>query len=188
MDMDKLFLLIPNLLWETSWNVYANGESPIPILATASPADCFDVAIEAFRIAVRHTTPVFVLFRLVRRQQARSRGGSRASRTWSRSRSSTRPSRRASSPTRERRGRSRAPWAIPGTPGLEHRIGGLEKQHETGDVSHDAANHELMWPTARGEDRADRRVRARAGGRRARRGRPARGQLGQAPPARSGPR
>jgi 2-oxoglutarate ferredoxin oxidoreductase subunit alpha len=120
-----------------------NGESPLPILAAASPADCFDVAIEAFRIAVRHSTPVFVLtdsstgngaelwripefadfapIEVVHPDQADGfLPYSRDPETLAR------------------------PWAIPGVPGLEHRLGGLEKEHETGNVSHDPDNHELM--------------------------------------------
>jgi len=120
-----------------------NGESPIPILATASPADCFDVAIEAFRIAVRHTTPVFVL--------SDSYVGNGA-KPWRIPRFEDLEPIAVEHPTESQgflpyaraEGTLARPWAIPGTPGLEHRLGGLEKQHETGDVSHDAANHELM--------------------------------------------
>jgi len=120
-----------------------NGESPIPVLAASGPADCFDVAIEAFRIAARHTTPVMVLsdayvansaepwripvfeeFDPIPVEHPTAAGEfqpySRDEATLAR------------------------PWAVPGTPGLEHRLGGLEKQHETGDVSHDPENHEHM--------------------------------------------
>jgi len=120
-----------------------NGESPLPILAAASPADCFDVAIEAFRIAVRHCTPVFVLS-----DSALGNGAE----LWR-------------IPTLEEMepievvhpadpngflpyardpGTLARPWAVPGVPGLEHRLGGLEKQHETGNVSYDPDNHETM--------------------------------------------
>lgn len=120
-----------------------NGDSPIPVLAAASAADCFDVAVEAFRIAVRHTTPVIVLSEsfvangeepwpipvfesldpITVEHPVDAAGFSPYSRDES---------------TLAR------PWAIPGTPGLEHRLGGLEKHHETGAVSHDPENHELM--------------------------------------------
>jgi 2-oxoglutarate ferredoxin oxidoreductase subunit alpha len=120
-----------------------NGESPIPVLAASGPADCFDIAIEAFRIAVRHMTPVMVLsdsyvansaepWRLPVFEEfdpipvehptaaAEFQPYSRDEATLAR------------------------PWAVPGVPGLEHRLGGLEKQHETGNVSYEPENHEHM--------------------------------------------
>jgi 2-oxoglutarate ferredoxin oxidoreductase subunit alpha len=120
-----------------------NGESPLPVLAAASPADCFDVAIEAFRIAVRHTTPVMVL------SDNYVGGGAEPWRI---------PDFESLAPievvhpddpdgfmpyARDEATLAR-PWIYPGTPGLEHRIGGLEKQHETGNVSYDADNHQRM--------------------------------------------
>jgi 2-oxoglutarate ferredoxin oxidoreductase subunit alpha len=120
-----------------------NGESPLPILAAANPADCFDVAIEAFRIAVRHMTPVFVL----------SDGYiANGAEPWRIPRFEdlepieiTHP---ADPDTFLPYARDEAtlarPWAIPGTPGLEHRLGGLEKQDGTGAVSYDPENHERM--------------------------------------------
>jgi 2-oxoglutarate ferredoxin oxidoreductase subunit alpha len=120
-----------------------NGESPLPILAAASPADCFEVAIEAFRIAVRHTTPVLVLsegylafgaepWRIPKLEdldpiEVRHRTDPEGFQPYSRDESTL-----------------ARPWVIPGTPGLQHRIGGLEKQNIKGSVSHDPANHELM--------------------------------------------
>jgi 2-oxoglutarate ferredoxin oxidoreductase subunit alpha len=120
-----------------------NGDSPIPVLAASSASDCFDVAVEAFRIAVRHTTPVIVL------SESYVANGAELWRI---------PSFEALGPIPvehpiDAEGfhpYSRAdstlarPWAVPGTPGLEHRLGGLEKQHETGNVSHDPGNHERM--------------------------------------------
>ena len=120
-----------------------NGESPIPVLAASGPADCFDVAIEAFRIAVRHTTPVMVLSDSYVANSAEPwripvpdemepilvEHPSEAGEFQPYSRDEATLAR---------------PWAVPGTPGLEHRLGGLEKQHETGDVSHDPENHERM--------------------------------------------
>ena len=120
-----------------------NGESPIPVLAASGPADCFDVAIEAFRIAVRHTTPVMVLSDSYVANSAEPwripvfeefepisvRHPTAAAEFQPYSRDETTLAR---------------PWAVPGTPGLEHRLGGLEKQHETGAVSHDPENHERM--------------------------------------------
>jgi len=120
-----------------------NGESPVPILAAASPADCFNVAIEAFRIAVRHATPVFVLS-----DSALGNGAE----LWRIPRLEDMEPIAVDHPTDPDGFRPYArdpetlarPWAIPGVPGLEHRLGGLEKQHETGRVSHDPDNHETM--------------------------------------------
>jgi len=120
-----------------------NGESPIPILAAASPADCFDVAIEAFRIAVRHTTPVFVLT---------DSGIGNGAELWRIPVIEDMDPIPVEHPTdpdgflpyARNESTLARPWAVPGTPGLEHRLGGLEKQHETGAVSHDPENHETM--------------------------------------------
>ncbi len=120
-----------------------NGESPVPILAAANPADCFDVAIEAFRIAARHMTPVFVL----------SDGYiANGAEPWRIPRFEDLESIQVRHPVKPDNflpyARDEAtlarPWAIPGTPGLEHRLGGLEKQEGTGAVSYDAENHERM--------------------------------------------
>jgi 2-oxoglutarate ferredoxin oxidoreductase subunit alpha len=120
-----------------------NGESPLPILAAASPADCFDVAIEAFRIAVRHSTPVFVLS-----DSALGNGAE----LWRIPRLEDLEPIEVVHPAdpdgflpyaRDPETLAR-PWAVPGVPGLEHRLGGLEKQHETGNVSYDPDNHETM--------------------------------------------
>ncbi|MGI9203574.1 MAG: 2-oxoacid:acceptor oxidoreductase subunit alpha [Woeseiaceae bacterium] len=120
-----------------------NGESPMPVLAASGPADCFDVAIEAMRIAVRHTTPVMVLsdsyvgngaepwripvFEELAPIPIEHPDGAGEFQPYSRFDATL-----------------ARPWAVPGMPGLEHRLGGLEKQHETGDVSHDPENHEHM--------------------------------------------
>jgi len=120
-----------------------NGESPIPVLAPAGPADCFDIAIEAFRIAVRHSTPVFILsdgylangaepwripvFEDLERIQVVHPTDAEGFEPYSRDEATL--------------GR---PWVLPGTPGLEHRIGGLETEHITGEVSYDPENHEFM--------------------------------------------
>lgn len=121
-----------------------NGECPLPILAAASPTDCFDTAIEAIRIATRFMTPVIVLsdgyvgngaepWRIpdpndiepitIRHPQG---GNGEKFMPYARNEDLARP------------------WAVPGTPGLEHRIGGLEKQNITGTVSYDPENHEKM--------------------------------------------
>jgi 2-oxoglutarate ferredoxin oxidoreductase subunit alpha len=120
-----------------------NGESPLPVLAAASPADCFDIAIEAFRIAVRHTTPVMVL------TDGNVGNSTEAWRVPNYADLEPIAVEHRTDPTgfqpysRDEATLAR-PWAIPGTPGLEHRLGGLEKQHLTGNVSYDPDNHEFM--------------------------------------------
>ena len=121
-----------------------NSESPVPVVAAATPSDCFDTAIEAARIALRYRTPVFLL------SDAYLANGSEP---WlipdvaSLPDISTSFATAANGPfmpyARDAETLAR-PWAIPGTPGLEHRIGGLEKEHETGNVSYDPENHDLM--------------------------------------------
>ncbi len=119
-----------------------NGEAPIPVLACASPSDCFEMAIEACRIAVEFMTPVILLsdnyiangsepWRLpdldhLPRFAARFRTDPEGYMPFARD---------------EKLARA---WVKPGTPGLEHRIGGLEKEDITGNVSYDAQNHERM--------------------------------------------
>lgn len=120
-----------------------NGDSPIPIVAPASPADCFTMVIEAFRIAIESMTPVILL----------SDGYlANSSEPWRIPDVSTLPHLRVEHPTdpegfepfqREARTLAR-PWAIPGTPGLEHRIGGLAKQGGTGCVSYEPQDHAHM--------------------------------------------
>ena len=120
-----------------------HGESPLPILAAASPGDCFDTAIEAFRIAVRHSTPVFVL------SEGYLANGSEPWRI---------PSLQDMEPIAVRHpvepdgfqpyARDAAtlarPWVLPGTAGMEHCIGGLEKHPPTGAVSYAPEDHEEM--------------------------------------------
>ena len=120
-----------------------NGESPVPILAASSPKDCFEVAMEAVRIATRHMVPVVLL----------SDGYiANGSEPWKLPRVEDLPDLRIDFRTdpegfhpyeRDPETLSR-PWAIPGTAGLEHRIGGLEKENVTGNVSYDPVNHENM--------------------------------------------
>jgi 2-oxoglutarate ferredoxin oxidoreductase subunit alpha len=125
-----------------------NGESPVPILAPATPAECFDVAIEAFRLAVRSMSPVFVL----------SDGYlANSAEPWSLLDPSSLEPIVVEHPTAkdsqngseflpyvrdpETLGR---PWAIPGTAGLEHRVGGLGKAPDTGNVSYVPEHHQQM--------------------------------------------
>ncbi len=120
-----------------------HGESPMPVLAAASPSDCFAMAVEAARIAVRYRTPVILLsdtflsnssepwripepdsLPVIDPDFARSDGGEFM------------PYARDAALAR--------PWAVPGTPGLVHRIGGLEREDLTGNISYDPINHERM--------------------------------------------
>ena len=123
-----------------------NGEAPIPIIATSTPSDCFDLAFEAVRIALQHMTPVILL----------SDGYiANGAEPWKFPSAADLPTievkfKKALDEGEEkflpykRNEKGSRPWAIPGTPGLEHRIGGLEKQAETGNVSYDSENHEFM--------------------------------------------
>ncbi len=120
-----------------------NGESPLPILAASSPADCFAVAVEAFRIAVRHTTPVIVL------SESHVAQGAEPWRIPDPEQMEPIPAMHPVDPEsfmpyQRHEATLARPWAIPGTPGLEHRLGGLEKEHLTGAVSHDPDNHDRM--------------------------------------------
>jgi 2-oxoglutarate ferredoxin oxidoreductase subunit alpha len=120
-----------------------NSDSPVPVLAAATPADCFRTAFEAVRIAVRYMTPVFFL----------SDGYlANGAEPWALPKAADLPEIRVEFRTeakgyfpylREPETLSR-PWAVPGTPGLEHRIGGLEKDYLTGNVSYAPVNHEQM--------------------------------------------
>lgn len=119
-----------------------NGDCPVVVLAPQSPTDCFDVGIDAVRIALTHMVPVIILSDgylangaepwpipnpndLEKIKVTHATDGE-SYRAYSRDENLVRP------------------WAIPGTPGTEHRIGGLEKQHGTGNVSYDPENHQVM--------------------------------------------
>ncbi len=119
-----------------------NGDSPVVILAPQSPGDCFDIAIEAARIAMQHMAPVVIL------TDGYLANGSEPWRVPDVSEFDRIEVRHASDPEGfEVYGRDEnlvRPWAIPGTPGLEHRVGGLEKEHRTGNVSYEPDNHQLM--------------------------------------------
>lgn len=121
-----------------------NGESPVPIVAPASPTDCFDMAFEACRIAVEHMTPVILL------SDAFIGNGSSA---WRIPDDGDYPAIRTPYVPEEKRrdwtpylrsGNGARYWAIPGTEGLTHRLGGLEKNPATDAISTDPANHETM--------------------------------------------
>ncbi len=120
-----------------------NGDSPLPVVAPATPAECFDLAIEACRLALKYMTPVAYM------SDAFLATGSEPWRIPSvaslpdirvpnaTDRATFRPYERDSTTLAR-------PWAVPGTPGLEHRIGGLEKADVTGNVSYDPDNHHRM--------------------------------------------
>ena len=120
-----------------------NGDAPIPIVAPATPAECFDYAVEAWRIALKYMTPVAYL------SDAFLATGSEP---WKIPAVEDLPSIAVDSWTdkgtfrpylRDPQTLAR-PWAVPGTPGLEHRIGGLEKADITGSISYDPDNHHRM--------------------------------------------
>jgi len=123
-----------------------NSESPVPVIAASTPSQCFHAAIEAARIALKYRTPVYLL------SDAYLANGSEP---WLVPDVSTLPSIAVDFATGPNEGDEflpykrdpetlARPWAIPGTPGLEHRIGGLEKADVTGNVSYDPDNHDLM--------------------------------------------
>ena len=125
-----------------------NGECPVPVIAAASPADCFDAIVEAFTIATQYMTPVFFL----------SDGYlANGAEPWMIPDVSKLQPIQITHPTEKndekgfmpyKRDANRVrPWALPGTPGLEHRIGGLEKQDVTGNVNYEPMNHEHMVRT-----------------------------------------
>ncbi len=123
-----------------------NSESPVPVVAASTPAGCFEAAIEAARIAIKYRTPVFLL------SDAYLANGSEpwlipdaAGLPDISTEFATKPNDDDGFlPYRRDPATLARPWAIPGTPGLEHRIGGLEKEDETGNVSYDPENHDLM--------------------------------------------
>jgi 2-oxoglutarate ferredoxin oxidoreductase subunit alpha len=122
-----------------------HGESPLPVIAAATPADCFDSAVEAVRVAVRYRTPVILLSDTFL---------ANSSEPWRIPATAELPEIDPDFATGPNAGdeflpylrdeRGIRPWAIPGTPGLQHRIGGLEKENGSGNISYDPGNHALM--------------------------------------------
>ena len=143
-----------------------NSEAPIPVLAPSTPGDCFWIALEASRIAIKYMVPVIILSDGYLANGAEPWRIPDVSRIAGNSRALRDESRRISSLTGAIPQTLARPWAIPGTPGLEHRVGGIEKQDVTGNVNYEPLNHEHMVRTAR---RKSRRHRARYSGRRSRR-------------------
>jgi 2-oxoglutarate ferredoxin oxidoreductase subunit alpha len=121
-----------------------NSESPVPVLAAAGPGDCFYAAIEAVRVALTYRTPVYLL------SDAYLANGTEPWLIPDISSLESIPVEFAHAngeaflPYKRNPETLARPWAIPGTPGLEHRIGGIEKANETGNVSYDPENHDLM--------------------------------------------
>lgn len=123
-----------------------NGEAPVPVIAASTPSDCFDAVYEACRIAIEHMTPVFFL----------SDGYiANGAEPWAFPKAAELPVinvQFAKNDLKEgekflpykRNDKLARKWAIPGTKGLEHRIGGIEKENETGNISYDPENHEFM--------------------------------------------
>ena len=120
-----------------------HGDTPIPVIATSTATDCFDVAIEAVRLAIKYMSPVMIL----------TDGYlANASEPWKiPDFDSLKPFRvnyyddpKDFKPSIRDEETSARVWARPGTPGMEHRIGGIEKSFETGDISYDPANHQKM--------------------------------------------
>jgi 2-oxoglutarate ferredoxin oxidoreductase subunit alpha len=120
-----------------------NSEAPVPVLAAATPGDCFWVALEASRIAIKYMVPVIVL------SDGYLANGAEPWRIPELSELPEIPVRYRTEPegflpyARDPQTLAR-PWAVPGTPGLEHRVGGLEKQDGTGNVNYEPLNHERM--------------------------------------------
>ncbi|MCC9709050.1 MULTISPECIES: 2-oxoacid:acceptor oxidoreductase subunit alpha [unclassified Streptomyces] len=131
-----------------------NGEAPVPVVAPRTPADCFDAALEAARIALTYRTPVFLL------SDGYLANGSEPWRIPELDELPDLTVQFTQGPNhtledgtevfwpykRDPQTLAR-PWAVPGTPGLEHRIGGIEKQDGTGNISYDPANHDFMVRT-----------------------------------------
>jgi 2-oxoglutarate/2-oxoacid ferredoxin oxidoreductase subunit alpha len=120
-----------------------NSEAPVPVLAAATPGDCFWVALEASRIALKYMVPVILL------SDGYLANGAEPWRIPSLDEIPAVPARFETNPVgflpyRRNPDTLARPWAIPGTPGLEHRIGGLEKQDVTGNVNYEPLNHEKM--------------------------------------------
>lgn len=126
-----------------------NGEAPVPVIAACTPSDCFNMAFEACRLAIEFMTPVFFL----------SDGYiANGAEPWKFPSAAELPELKVSfAKNNLKEGEKFLPykrneklareWAIPGTKGLEHRVGGIEKENETGNISYDPENHEFMVKT-----------------------------------------
>jgi 2-oxoglutarate/2-oxoacid ferredoxin oxidoreductase subunit alpha len=133
-----------------------NGESPVAVLAPATPSDCFDIALEAVRIATKYRTPVIILSDgylangsepwlipdVHKLPRLRDEFSFSSPADWVAADSSD--GKPEFLPFRRDPQTLARPWAIPGTPGLEHRIGGIEKADVAGTISYDPDNHDRM--------------------------------------------
>lgn len=123
-----------------------NGECPVPVISASTPNDCFDVVYEACRIAVEHMTPVFFLSDGYIANGAEPwmfpQADALPSITPHFAKNNLQPGEKFLPYKRDEK--LVRPWAVPGTAGLEHRVGGLEKENETGNISYDPENHEFM--------------------------------------------
>ncbi|MFF7888912.1 2-oxoacid:acceptor oxidoreductase subunit alpha [Streptomyces sp. NPDC020794] len=131
-----------------------NGEAPVPVIAPATPSDCFDAALEAARIALTYRTPVLLLsdgylangsepWRIPDTDELRDLRVQFASEPNHTLDDGT----EVFWPYKRDEHTLARPWAVPGTPGLEHRIGGIEKADGSGNISYDPANHDVMVRT-----------------------------------------
>lgn len=131
-----------------------HGEAPLPVIAAKSPSDCFDAAVEATRVAIKYRTPVMLL------TDGYLANGAEPWRIPDLSSIEAIDPKLATEvngtdakgkphflPYVREEGTLARPWAVPGTPGLEHRLGGIEKDARTGNISYDPANHEEMVHT-----------------------------------------
>jgi 2-oxoglutarate ferredoxin oxidoreductase subunit alpha len=130
-----------------------NGESPVAVIAPATPSDCFDTALEAVRIAVKYRTPVIILSdgylangsepwripEVAGLPKLRDEFSFSSPKEWA-----GEDGKPEFHPFRRNPQTLARPWAVPGTPGLEHRIGGIEKADGTGTISYDPDNHDKM--------------------------------------------
>jgi 2-oxoglutarate ferredoxin oxidoreductase subunit alpha len=130
-----------------------NGESPVAVIAPATPSDCFETALEAVRIAVKYRTPVIILSdgylangsepwripKVADLPKLRDEFSFARPKDWA-----GEDGKPEFHPFRRDPQTLARPWAIPGTPGLEHRIGGIEKANGTGTISYDPDNHDKM--------------------------------------------
>ena len=122
-----------------------HGESPLPVLASATPADCFDTVLEAARIAITYRTPVIMLSDTFLANSSEPwRIPEAAELPEIDPAFATGPNADGSFMPYLRDERLARPWALPGTPGLQHVIGGLEKEHESGHISYEPDNHARM--------------------------------------------
>jgi 2-oxoglutarate ferredoxin oxidoreductase subunit alpha len=130
-----------------------NGECPMPVISASTPSDCFDAVYEAVRVSVQHMTPVIFLSdgyiangaepwkfpSAADLQEIKVSFATEKNENYFDANGKFQPYHRDEKLVR--------PWAIPGTPGLEHRVGGLEKQDLTGNISYDSDNHQHMVKT-----------------------------------------